>query len=65
MERNDLASFDVHRQSNPLLVFFLVHEAGHCIGFDLKTLDHHIVVIRDRLPMQMIGQRVKAGHEKA
>jgi hypothetical protein len=64
IERNDLTSFGIHRQPNPLFVFFLLHEAGHFVGFHLKALDHDILVTRDRLDIKIIRQRVKLVDDK-
>ena len=64
VEANDLAALGIHRQPYPLLVHLLLHKTCHCVGFDLKTLDHNVCITRDRLDIEMVGQRLKLGDEK-
>jgi hypothetical protein len=61
---NDLAGLGIHGDPHPLLVGFLLHEAGQFIGFHFKSLDQHIVLTGDRLDMQMIRQSFKALDEE-
>ncbi len=65
MERNDLASFGVHREPNPLRIGLLLDKACHCVGFNFEALDHHILVARDRLDMPMIRQGLETGDDKS
>ena len=65
VKRNDLSRFDIHCQPNLLLVLLLLDKARHLVGFDLQTLNHDIVVARDRLDIAMIRQRLKAIDDKA
>jgi hypothetical protein len=65
VEGNDLAGLGIHGDSHPLLVGFLLHKAGQFIGLNLQSLDQHIVLVGDRLNMQMIGQGLKTLDEKA
>jgi hypothetical protein len=56
---------DVHGEPNPLLVRFLLDQAGHFIGFHLKALPHHVPGAGDRLNLQMLGQRLEALDKQA
>jgi hypothetical protein len=62
---NDLACLGIHGDPHPLLIGFLLHKAGHFIGFYLGPLPQHIGCTGDGLDMQMIRQRCKALDEKA
>src|SRR5207244_1797058 len=42
MKCNDLASGRVHRDPDPLLIGFFLHETPHLIGFGLKPAQYHI-----------------------
>ncbi len=64
VQANDVATLGVHRHPYPLLVRLLLHKTRHCVGFDLKTLDHDGRGARDRLDIAMIGQRLKLGDTK-
>jgi len=64
MERNDLACLLVHRDPDPLLVGFLLHEAPHLVGFHLQAPDEHIPGGRHRPHVQMIRQGCKAIDDK-
>jgi hypothetical protein len=65
MKGNDLTCLGVHRDPNPLLVALLLHEARHFVRFDLKALNHPVLVRGDGLNVQMIRQRLNAVDEKA
>lgn len=52
--RNDLAGCGVPRQPEPRLVVLVVHEAGPCGGFPLKTWDPPLGVTRDRWDLSMV-----------
>jgi hypothetical protein len=39
-------------------------EAGHFVGFDLQTLDQHVLTAHDWPDVSMAGQRLTAGDEK-
>jgi len=62
---NNLAGLNIHGDPHPLLIGYLLHKAGHFIGFYCKARDQDIVLTGDRLDMQMIRQRVKALDQKA
>ena len=65
VKSNDLSRFDSHGQPNPLLVGLLLNEAGHLVSFHFETLDHHVLVTRDRLDIQMVRQGLETGDDKA
>ncbi len=65
MKGNDLATLDVHGEPYPLLVFLLLHDAMHFIGFHLKPLNHHILRTTHGPHVKMIWQIVNALNEKA
>ena len=62
---DDLACPGIQSKPHPLLVGFLLDEAGRFIGFNLQALDQHIVLTGDRLDMQMIGRGPKTLDEEA
>jgi hypothetical protein len=62
---NYLTARGVHGEPNPLLVGLLLHKATHFVGFHFQSLNQHVRVASDRLDIQMIGQCLKAGDEKA
>jgi hypothetical protein len=64
MKGNHLACFRVHGNPAPLLVGLLLDKAGHCIGFHLQPLYHHILRTGDGLDMEMIRQCFEALDEK-
>jgi len=45
-------------------VRFLLHTAGLCIGFHLKSLDPHSAGTADGLDMQIVRQYLKASNPK-
>ena len=49
LKRRDLACRGIHGDLPPLLVRFLLHTAGPCIGFHPKSLDPHIAGTADGL----------------
>jgi hypothetical protein len=61
----DLTCLGIHSDLHPPLVGFLLDKAGHFIGFNLQSLDQHIVLTGGRLDMQMIGQGLKTLDEEA
>ena len=61
---NDLAGLGIHGDPHPLLIGFLLHEAGQFIGFHLQALDQHIAGTGDGLDMQMIRQGLEALDQK-
>jgi hypothetical protein len=65
VKSNDLTAFSIHRQPYPLLVGLLLHKDGHLVSFYFKTLNHDVLVTRDRLDIQMIRQRLETGDDKA
>jgi hypothetical protein len=56
VKRNHLAALRIHGKPNPLLVGFLLHNAGHFIRFHLQALAHDVVFAEDRLDVEMIRQ---------
>lgn len=64
MKGNDLAGFGIHRQPNPLFVCLVLHKTRHFISFHLKTLNHDILITRDRLDIQMVRQGFETGDDK-
>jgi hypothetical protein len=65
MKGDHSATRRIHGDPDPLLIGFLLHEAGHFIGFHFKSLDQHIVLTGDRLDIQMVRQSFKALDAKA
>jgi hypothetical protein len=65
MKGNHLTCLGVHGDPDPLLVRFLLDEAGHLIGFHLQTSDHDVAMAGDRLDVEMIRQGLEALDEKA
>ena len=61
VEGKDLPRLLVHREPNPLLIGFLLHETPHLVGFHLQTPDEYLPGSRDGQHMEMIRQRRKAG----
>src|SRR5262249_9978955 len=64
VKRDDVARLLVHGNPDPLPVGLLLHEALHLVGFRLKTPHDHVTWGRHGLYMQMIRQRLKAGHHE-
>ena len=60
----DLACRGSHGGPPLLLVRFLLHTAGPCIGFHLTSLDPHIAGTADRLDEQMVRQYLEASNPK-
>jgi hypothetical protein len=61
---HELAALGIHRDPDPRLVGFFLHEASQCIGFHCQALDQAIVLTGDWLDMQMIRQRCKTLDQK-
>jgi len=64
VEGNDLTRFGVHRDPNPLLVGFLLHEAPHLVGFRFQSGHHHGCWPGWELDMEVLGTGRKAFHHK-
>jgi hypothetical protein len=60
VQRRDLACRSIYGDPPPLLVRFLLHTAGPCIGFHLTSLDPHIAGTADGLDEQMVRQYLEA-----
>jgi hypothetical protein len=60
-----LTRLGVHGDPHPLRVRFLLHQAGHFVGFHLKALDDDVLGTTHGLDMQMIRQGCEALHQKA
>jgi hypothetical protein len=62
---NHLAALGIHRDPDPRLIRFFLHEAAHFIGFHLKASNHDVAAIGDRLDVEMIRQCLNALDQKA
>ena len=62
MKRHDLAGYRVHRDPNPWLVGFRLHNAPHLIGFGCQPSQHHVRWTGWDPDMSIIGTGGKAHH---